>query len=194
MGNALYDQKAHVWRGQTTHNKCVSCLNLIKALKAVWLKTFHILQTSLLVWYIFLIYWKLVFTWENYFWGGEEFGVFLCVFYRKLSLAIQKNKCFTQMCHLCAIMFPGSYSSVMFLVFFFWFRLSYETAFPMSVFDANVPSLWLGHCLQVSAGQKTQAIIIHKTPCDSFLKWLFQFANYLGFQTVTGKKKCQLCV
>lgn len=46
-------------------------------------------------------------------WGGV-LGVIVCVLQN--TLAIQENKYFTQMWHPCA-MFPGSYSSVIFLLF-----------------------------------------------------------------------------
>lgn len=47
------------------------------------------------------------------------------MFYRIITVVFQENKYFTRMWHPCAIIFPGTYSSVMFLVFFS------DSGFPM---------------------------------------------------------------
>lgn len=58
-------------------------------------------------------------------WGGV-LGVIVCVLQN--TLAIQENKYFTQMWHPCA-MFPGSYSSVIFLLFFLFQASPWDSFF-----------------------------------------------------------------
>lgn len=72
---------------------------------------------------------------------------------------------------------------------FFWFRLPHETAFSVSVFNVNVPSLQLGQCLQGQQGKRHSSHLgLSDTMCQ-FCEMTVSIFKLSGVSNCHWKKK-----